>query len=147
MASYGIEGSGKRRFCSQHAEDGMVSLCAKTCTRRGCARIATFGVHGTGRVEACAEHAGESMVDCPQLRCSHTGCPIMQATRGTGGAAKFFLCAKHLGRRGRRPQVPVAVPMGLLGMRKVGREAMRAQTVRRASFAAEPNVTSAGRPL
>lgn len=112
MASYGVEDGGKRRFCSQHAEDGMANLCAKTCTRRGCAKIATFGVRGIGSAEACAEHAGEGMVDCPQMKCSRAGCPIMQAMRGTGGAAKFFLCAEHLGEKGSAPSGPRRRPDG-----------------------------------
>ncbi|CAN0479816.1 unnamed protein product, partial [Ectocarpus sp. 12 AP-2014] len=54
QASYGIEGSRRRQFCSRHAVEGMVDVCSNRCRHEGCSKHPSFGVKRSGRRQFCA---------------------------------------------------------------------------------------------
>lgn len=62
-ANFGVPGSKKSEFCSQHAEDGMVDLGRTTCGHFGCLRTPSYGVKGSQKREFCQRHAKAGMVN------------------------------------------------------------------------------------
>lgn len=46
-AVYGVYGSRRPEYCSQHEKDGMVNVAIKKCRQQGCTKQPSFGVSGT----------------------------------------------------------------------------------------------------
>lgn len=88
--SYGLKGSNKREFCSQHAEPGMVNVYHRTCIHEGCLKRPSFGIKGTKRKDYCEAHSESGMVNL-NIRCSRQGCNRM-ARYG----ADEKLCYRHV---------------------------------------------------
>lgn len=94
QASYGVEGSRRRQFCAQHAEDGMIDVCSKRCIFEGCSKHPTFGVAGSRKREFCSKHAGQGMMDLKLMkRCEYIGCSKHPSYGVEGGKREF--CAEH----------------------------------------------------
>lgn len=52
VPSYGVHGSNKRVFCSEHKWDGMVSMKSKRCSHHGvCTKQPSCGVDGSNKRE------------------------------------------------------------------------------------------------
>lgn len=92
--SYGLPGSGKRGFCVQHAEEGMVKLNRKMCSFRGCFVVAAYGNEGSNRKQFCAIHAADGMVLVSGKKCGRAEC-FKRATYGAPGGRKREFCAQH----------------------------------------------------
>lgn len=84
---------GEQRFCSEHAEDGMVDVRGKKCAQRGCTKYPSCGWAG-GRVELGAEHAKDGMTAVWRKKCGHSGCK-KSPTFSTAERRKRELCVKH----------------------------------------------------
>eukprot|EP00903_Cladosiphon_okamuranus_P005799 g5746.t1 len=68
--TYGLKGSKKREFCSQHAKKGMINVNNKRCIQPNCSTIPSFAVAGSKKAEFCSQHAMEGMVDVRSKRSS-----------------------------------------------------------------------------
>lgn len=58
---FGVAGTKKAEFCSQHTEDGMIHVYSKGCGPPGCTRMPPFGMVGRMKQEFCSQHAKEEM--------------------------------------------------------------------------------------
>ncbi|CAM9633284.1 unnamed protein product [Hapterophycus canaliculatus] len=86
--TYGVAGSTKREFCSQHAKEGMINVNNKRCIQANCTTIPSFAVAGSKKAEFCSQHAREGMIDVRSKRCSQRGCstqPSSQQAPAAGG--------------------------------------------------------------
>ncbi|CBJ28698.1 EsV-1-7 [Ectocarpus siliculosus] len=93
--TYGVAGSKKREFCSQHARDGMVNVNNKRCIQPNCTTIPSFAAAGSKKAEFCSQHAREGMVDVRSRRCSQRGCNT-QPSLGEAGSSKIpGACKAH----------------------------------------------------
>ena len=54
VPSYGVDGSKRVEFCSEHKTDGMVDLKPKRCLPHGCTQAPSFGMNGSKGVEFCS---------------------------------------------------------------------------------------------
>lgn len=66
--TYGLKGSKKREFCSQHAKKGMINVNNKRCIQPNCSTIPSFAVAGSKKAEFCSQHAMEGMIDVRSKR-------------------------------------------------------------------------------
>ena len=44
---FGVAGTKKAKYCSQHALNRMVDACRKKCRTEACGKLPSFGVAGT----------------------------------------------------------------------------------------------------
>ncbi|CAN0506083.1 unnamed protein product [Ectocarpus sp. 12 AP-2014] len=94
--TYGVAGSKKREFCSQHARDGMVNVNNKRCIQPNCTTIPSFAAVGSKKAEFCSQHAREGMVDVRSRRCSQRGCNTQPSLGEAGGSSKIpGACKAH----------------------------------------------------
>ncbi|CAM9993932.1 unnamed protein product [Ectocarpus sp. 4 AP-2014] len=94
--TYGVAGSKKREFCSQHARDGMVNVNNKRCIQPNCTTIPSFAAVGSKKAEFCSQHAREGMVDVRSRRCSQRGCNTQPSMGEAGGSSKIpGACKAH----------------------------------------------------
>ncbi|CAM9675420.1 unnamed protein product [Ectocarpus sp. 8 AP-2014] len=94
--TYGVAGSKKREFCSQHARDGMVNVNNKRCIQPNCTTIPSFAAAGSKKAEFCSQHAREGMVDVRSRRCSQRGCNTQPSLGEAGGSSKIpGACKAH----------------------------------------------------
>ncbi|CAM9902246.1 unnamed protein product [Ectocarpus sp. 13 AM-2016] len=94
--TYGVAGSKKREFCSQHARDGMVNVNNKRCIQPNCTTIPSFAAVGSKKAEFCSQHAREGMVDVRSRRCSQRGCNTQPSLGEAGGSRKIpGACKAH----------------------------------------------------
>ncbi|CAN0065557.1 unnamed protein product, partial [Sphacelaria rigidula] len=57
---FGLKGTGRPLFCTEHARAGMVRAVTRpSCSHRGCSSRPSFGVEGSGRADFCPRHAHE----------------------------------------------------------------------------------------
>ena len=94
QANFGVAGSNKPEFCSQHKMDGMVNVKNKRCAHHGCTKRANYGVAGSNRSEFCSQHKMDGMVDVKSKTCAHLGC-TKQAAYGVAGSSKPEFCSEH----------------------------------------------------
>lgn len=77
--SFGVSGSNKGGYCSEHRKGGMLNVASKWCAHRGCTKYPHFGVAGSNERNFCAEHKKDRMVNAIiSKRCGHPGrtkCP------------------------------------------------------------------------
>lgn len=72
--SYGVAGSRKREFCTQHAMAGMMNVASKKCGNEGCIKRPSQGVTGSEKREFCAQHAKAGMVNVVNQKFGKEGC-------------------------------------------------------------------------
>ena len=65
--SFGMNGSRKREFCSQHMKRAG-------CGHHGCTKTPSFGMDGSRKGEFCSQHMKGGVVDLKDKRCGHYGC-------------------------------------------------------------------------
>ena len=53
--SYGVAGSRKAEYCSQHASDGMIDVVRKRCAHNSCTKHSSYGVAGSRKAEYCSQ--------------------------------------------------------------------------------------------
>eukprot|EP00752_Nemacystus_decipiens_P018332 g16447.t1 len=79
--TYGLKGSKKREFCSQHAKKGMINVNNKRCIQPNCPTIPSFALAGSKKAEFCSQHAMEGMIDVRSKRTSGQRGSTNQAAR------------------------------------------------------------------
>ncbi len=94
VPSYGVDGTNKMEFCSQHKRDGMVDLRHKRCGHHGCSKQPSYGVEGTNKKEFCSQHKRDGMVDLKSKRCGHDGCSKVPSF-GVEGTNNREFCFQH----------------------------------------------------
>ena len=92
--TFNTEGETKGRFCSKHAEPGMVNVKDKTCEHVGCKTIPTFNTEGETTCRFCSKHAEPGMVNVRLKTCEHVGCK-KRPTFGFPGQDKLR-CKSHI---------------------------------------------------
>lgn len=110
--TYGLKGSKKREFCSQHAKKGMINVNNKRCIQPNCSTIPSFAVAGSKKAEFCCIHAVAGMIDVRSKRSSQRGSssqaadsgktPVSSSASSSGHASEGLavLRNKRCGRRG-----------------------------------------------
>ena len=89
-ASFAFKGE-KPRFCQTHAEDGMIGVTSRGCTREGCESTSrNYDVPG-GKGILCAAHKEPGMIDVKTRRCEECA-SIAQV--GKPGSQRSH-CSKH----------------------------------------------------
>ncbi|CAM9522436.1 unnamed protein product [Sphacelaria rigidula] len=71
--SYGVAGSKKAEFCSQHARGGMVNVRFQTCCSEGCSKKPSYGVAGSKNARFSPQHARAGMVNVVSYKSSKEG--------------------------------------------------------------------------
>ena len=92
--NYGVAGSTKREYCTEHAAEGMVNVVAKMCASDKCRKQPSYGVTGTVKPRYCAAHALEGMVNIVRKRCAQNGC-FKLPSYGVTETKKREYCAEH----------------------------------------------------
>ena len=91
---YGVIGTKRGEFCSEHKKDGMVDVVNKRCGYPGCTKNPSYGVAGSKKGEFCSEHKRDGMVDVVHKRCAHAGC-TKKPSYGVIGTKKGEFCSEH----------------------------------------------------
>eukprot|EP00752_Nemacystus_decipiens_P017620 g15791.t1 len=93
--SFGVAGTKRREFCSEHAEIGMVNIYGPCrCAHPGCCKYPSFGTAGTKKAEFCREHAKVGMVNLHSKKCAHPKCSKYPSF-GVAGTKRREFCAGH----------------------------------------------------
>ncbi|CAM9556217.1 unnamed protein product [Ectocarpus sp. 6 AP-2014] len=91
---FGVDGSKKREFCSQHKKKGMVDVANKRCRHSTCLKRAKFGFEGSRKREFCFQHKKPGMVSLCNKKCEHKGC-FKNARFGVDGSREKEFCFQH----------------------------------------------------
>lgn len=111
--TYGLMGSKKREFCSQHAKKGMINVNNKRCIQPNCSTIPSFAVAGSKKAEFCSQHAMEGMIDVRSKRSgSQRGASSTNAASGGGGKTPVSSSSERVSEEG---------PLGRLRNKRCGR--------------------------
>ena len=92
--NFGVPGSKKKEFCSEHQTDGMVNVVSRRCGHPGCTKRPSFGVAGSKKREFCSEHKKGGMVDVHSRRCGHIGCTT-HPSYGVASSGTTRYCLQH----------------------------------------------------
>lgn len=92
--SYGVAGSKKAEFCSQHARAGMVNVKSNACVQEDCSKQPSYGVAGISRREFCVQHARVGMVDVFSKKCGNEEC-CKRPSYGVAGTRRQEFCVQH----------------------------------------------------
>ncbi|CAM9260017.1 unnamed protein product [Sphacelaria rigidula] len=92
--SYGVAGSKKAEFCSEHARVGMVNVVTRKCSDDACLKSPSYGVAGSKKAEFCSEHARAGMVTVRNKRCRDERC-LKHASYGVARSEEAEFCSEH----------------------------------------------------
>lgn len=94
IPSFGFPGDPRPRFCSDHAEEGMVNLVKAKCEFPGCMKSPSFNFPGEVKGRYCKQHAEDNMINIKSKKCEVDGC-MRQASFNFEGSPGSRFCADH----------------------------------------------------
>ena len=74
VPSFNVEGITPAAYCKEHAEDDMVNVCIKRCSRTSCTMRPDFNFEGKKTAVYCKKHAEEGMVRVRRFYCLYDSC-------------------------------------------------------------------------
>eukprot|EP00903_Cladosiphon_okamuranus_P013020 g12148.t1 len=92
--SFGLAGTNKREFCTEHGKEGMIHLISKKCAHQGCIAQPLYGVAGSKKREFCSKRAKQGMVDLHRKKCAQLDCSKYPSF-GLVGTKKRVVCREH----------------------------------------------------